>query len=115
MRTSLRLAKQVLASPQYGRYPLLHHSTAMTTYPDIRPVPARIPRPVYVPSNFFDVRWGDHDSPGSEDDLSDARTLDREGMEGVRRAGRMAGEVLREVGKLIKVGRVLIYRTHGGI
>jgi methionyl aminopeptidase len=79
----------------------------MTTYPDIRPVPKHIPRPAYVPANFFDAGWGDHDEvaevpvPSQEEGR-----LDQGGMQGVRTAGRLAAEILREAGKLVKVSIV---------
>jgi hypothetical protein len=103
MRTSGRLCNLHPCPPQFGRYPLLHHFTAMTTYPDIRHVPTRIPRPRYVPRNFFDVSWGDHET--AEDDVVVARgaRLSKDGIQGVRNVGRMASEVLKEVGELIKV------------
>lgn len=88
----------------YRSYAILHPSTALTVYPDIRPVPRRIPRPAYVPANFFDAGWGDHEEveelpvPSQEEGR-----LDKAGVDGVRRAGKLAAEILREAGKLIKV------------
>lgn len=76
---------------------------AMTTYPDPRPVPPveQIARPPYVPSNFFTDGWGDH-LPGSEHKFDER--LGAEGEGGVRRAGKVVAELLREVvGKMIKV------------
>ena len=73
---------------------------AMTTYPDIRGVPDSIPRPPYVPSNFFTEGWGDH-LPGS--DLKFPEELGNDGVEGVRKAGKVVAEILKKVGKMIKV------------
>lgn len=72
----------------------------MTTYPDIRAVPDTIPRPPYVPSNFFSDGWGDH-LPGSDD--KSPLELSNEGMEGVKKAGKVVAELLKEVKKMIKV------------
>lgn len=72
----------------------------MRRYPDPRPVPTCIPRPPYVPSNFFTEGWGDH-LPGSEDKFEE--TLGKEGEAGVRRAGKVVGELLKEVKRMIKV------------
>jgi len=76
----------------------------MTTYPSIRHVPPNIPRPPYVPRNFFEAGWGDHD------EVSEIKTpsqeegrLEKKGMKGVRTAGKMVAEILKEAGKLVKV------------
>jgi methionyl aminopeptidase len=75
----------------------------MTTYPDVRPVPISIPRPSYVPSNFFDVGWGYH-LPGKEEvDTPGTGISDSIAVERIRKVGRLVGEVLKEVGKLVKV------------
>jgi methionyl aminopeptidase len=73
---------------------------AMTTYPEIRGVPDSIPRPPYVPSNFFSGGWGDH-LPGS--DYKFPEELENEGVERVRKAGKVVAGILKEVGKMIKV------------
>lgn len=73
---------------------------SMTRYPDIRPVPETIARPPYVPDNFFTEGWGDH-CPGSE--LKFEEKLGRDGEEGVRTAGKVVAELLKEVGKIIRV------------
>ena len=102
MRASI--ARLYAAKSPYGSYAVLHPSMAMTTYPDIRPVPKHIARPPYVPGNFFDADWGDHDEvpeipvPSQEDGR-----LCQGGVEGVRRAGRLAADILRAAGKLVKV------------
>jgi methionyl aminopeptidase len=75
-------------------------SMAMTTYPDIRHVPEAIPRPPYVPSNFFTDGWGDH-LPGS--DTKYPTELGTGGVEGVRKAGKVVAEILRKVERMIKV------------
>lgn len=84
----------------------------MTAYPDIRPVPRHIPRPAYVPANFFDAGWGDHDEvPEIPVPSQEAGRLDQLGVEGARRAGRLAAEILGEAGKLVKVGFDVVHRT----
>lgn len=99
----MRLLRPAHISP-YGSYRVLNPSTAMTVYPDIRPVPPTIPRPVYVPSNFFNVGWGYHVSPPEiRTPSQEEGRLDVKGMEGVRAVGRMAAEILRKAGELIKV------------
>jgi methionyl aminopeptidase len=91
-----------VASPsRFGRYPVLQPSMAMTTYPDIRGVPDSIPRPPYVPSNFFTEGWGEH-LPGSDHKFSEE--LGTDGVKGVRKAGKVVAEILKKVGKMIKVG-----------
>jgi methionyl aminopeptidase len=75
-------------------------SMAMTSYPDIRHVPDEIPRPPYVPSNFFTDGWGDH-YPGSDAKFSNE--LGPEGIAGVRKAGKVVSEILKEVERMIKV------------
>jgi methionyl aminopeptidase len=85
---------------------------SMTRYPDIRPVPETIPRPPYVPTNFFLDGWGDH-LPGS--DLKFDGKLGEEGEEGVRRAGKVVAELLKEVGRIIRVSAwPLSFRTDSG-
>lgn len=77
----------------------------MTSYPDIRPVPPHIPRPSYVPSNFFQVSWGDHDTPPEIITPShEEGRLDERGIRGVREVGALVAHILREAGKLVKVG-----------
>lgn len=104
MRASTRLLQKwpYVSSPtRFGRYPTLMPSMAMTIYPDIRPVPDTIQRPPYVPLNFFTDGWGDH-LPGSQ--LNFPEELGVEGKEGVRRAGKVVAEILKEVGRLVKAG-----------
>jgi len=99
----LRSSWGYVASPsRFGRYPVLQPSMAMTTYPEVRAVPDSTPRPPYVPSNFFSAGWGDH-LPGSEHQYP--VELGHEGSEGVRRAGKVVAEILKEVGKMVKVSR----------
>lgn len=94
-----------VASPsRFGRYPVLTPGMAMTTYPDIRGVPNNIERPPYVPSNFFSDGWGDH-LPGSDHKFS--QELGNEGVEGVREAGRVVAEILKDVGRMIKVSQAI--------
>jgi methionyl aminopeptidase len=73
---------------------------AMTTYPEIRDVPEHIPRPPYVPTNFFTEGWGDH-HPGSDEKYPTPPR--EEGQRGVRKAGKVVAELLKEVGRMIKV------------
>lgn len=73
---------------------------AMTTYPEVRAIPDSIPRPPYVPSNFFSEGWGDH-LPGSDHQFP--LGLDNEGFEKLRNAGKVVAEILKEVGKMVKV------------
>ena len=76
----------------------------MTTYPTPRPVPESVRRPDYVPKNFFSAPWGEHDHPQIGEDRSDDRIrLGGEDELLLRRAGTMVAEILREVGRLVKV------------
>jgi len=103
------LPRHATPPARYGRYQLLHPSTAMTFYPDIRSVPASIPRPGYVPKNFFEAGWGDHHpSEGEGEGL--VTEMDKGGVESVRKVGNMAGRVLKEIEKFIKVCYRLIMR-----
>lgn len=72
----------------------------METYPDPRPVPESIPRPGYVPVNFFTAPIWEHDEPKGE---PKAGRLTPSEIEKVTRAGKLAAEVLREIGSLVKV------------
>jgi len=102
----LRSSWGYVASPsRFGRYPVLQPSMAMTTYPEVRAVPDSIPRPPYVPSNFFSAGWGDH-LPGSEHQYP--VELGHEGSEGVRKAGKVVAEILKEVEKMVKVSRLSV-------
>lgn len=92
--------RYVPSPTRFGRFPVLEPWMSMTEYPDIRPVPENIARPPYVPSNFFTDGWGDH-IPGSDIKLEER--LGKEGEDGVRRAGKVVAELLRQVGKLIRV------------
>ncbi|OCF74587.1 methionine aminopeptidase, type I [Kwoniella mangroviensis CBS 8886] len=89
---------------KYGIYPLLPPSFAMTSYPHIRPVPSSIPRPDYVPSNFFTADWGEHDSVDMKEADAEQIELGGDGEKRVREAAGMARDVLKEVGKLIRPG-----------
>lgn len=77
----------------------------MTSYPDIRPVPTSIPRPPYVPANFFDASWGEHDPVEMDESSHLARGIQMGGVDEakIKRVARMAAEVLTEIGRLVKV------------
>lgn len=112
MRSTAAILQRTIASPgggpwkyipspvRFGRYPVLEPWMSMTEYPEIRPVPESIPRPPYVPTNFFTDGWGDH-LPGSN--LKFDEKLGRDGEDGVRRAGKVVAQLLKEVGRIIKV------------
>lgn len=106
-RTLSQAWKYVHPPSRFGRYPLLVPEWAMTAYPDPRPVPDNIARPPYVPGNFFTDGWGDH-LPGSDRKFEEK--LGREGEEGVRRAGKVVSDLLKEVKRIIKVGLCQTYR-----
>ncbi len=91
------------APARYGQYPVLQASSAMTFYPNPRPVPDSIPRPAYVPRNFFTAPWGDHDVPLQPDQVDERIDLGTEEVEAVRKVARMAAEVLKDVGKVVRV------------
>lgn len=105
MRNMRTIIKRLYASASpYGSYSLLDPSTAMTTYPTVRQVPTHIARPSYVPSNFFTGGWGDHEDVEMDTSSQEGR-LDERGVAGVRRTGRMAAEILRRAGELVRVRR----------
>ncbi|WOO80831.1 methionine aminopeptidase [Vanrija pseudolonga] len=93
------------APPIFGAYDVLDASSAITAYPDPLDVPDSIPRPSYVPANFFTAPIWEHEAvevdieaPGERIQLgsrSEAR---------VRKVASLAAEVLSEVGKLVKPG-----------
>ncbi|CAK9781955.1 uncharacterized protein COLE_01619 [Cutaneotrichosporon oleaginosum] len=88
---------------QFGTYAVLSPASAMQVYPDPRPVPESIPRPAYVPSNYFTAPIWEH-LPGGEEVGADGIKLGSDEEKGVRAAGRLAGEVLAAVGKVIEPG-----------
>ncbi|WVW83950.1 methionine aminopeptidase, type I [Kwoniella bestiolae CBS 10118] len=107
LRPTLTLLNKFPYTPgpsKYGTYPLLPPSFAMTSYPPIRPVPRPIPRPEYVPGNFFTADWGGHDTVEVEEAQAEGIQLGGEGERRVREVAGMAGDVLREVGRLIRPG-----------
>lgn len=81
----------------------------MTSYPESLAVPRSIPRPPYVPANFFNAPWGEHDpvelDPKSY--LSRGVQLGGGDEKKIRRVAAMAAEVLVEIGKLVKVGQLI--------
>ncbi|KAK8864436.1 methionine aminopeptidase, type I [Kwoniella newhampshirensis] len=93
-------------STRFGSYPLLDPSSAITSYPTSLPVPASIPRPNYVPENFFTKTWGEHDLPEVEDVEVDGERIDLggESEKRVRKVAKMAKQVLEEVGRLVMPG-----------
>ncbi|BEI84756.1 hypothetical protein CcaverHIS002_0501570 [Cutaneotrichosporon cavernicola] len=88
---------------QFGTYAVLSSKSAMEVYPPPRPVPESIPRPAYVPANFFTAPIWEH-LPGGEEVGNEGITLGSREEDGVRAAARMAGEVLRAVGQIVEPG-----------
>ncbi|WVR07078.1 methionine aminopeptidase, type I [Kwoniella sp. DSM 27419] len=97
---------QYQAGPsRYGRYPLLPSTLAISSYPDVRPVPRAIPRPAYVPANFFDEPWGQHDSVEMDsEEVGEGIQLGSEEERKVRDVAKMARDVLARVGELVRPG-----------
>lgn len=89
----------------FGQYAVLSSEGAMEAYPDPRPVPASIARPTYVPANYFTAPIWEHEE-GGEEVGEDGVKLGTEEERGVREAGRLAGEVLAAVRKIVKVSAV---------
>ena len=87
----------------FGRYPVLQASSAITSYPLPRPVPDHIIRPSYVPGNFSSAPWGDHDVPPDPLESEGRIQIGGEEERAVKTVSRMAAEVLRNVGLLVKV------------
>ncbi|GMK55942.1 hypothetical protein CspeluHIS016_0209980 [Cutaneotrichosporon spelunceum] len=87
--------------PQFGTYSVLSPTSAMEVYPPPRHVPESIPRPAYVPANFFTAPIWEHVS-GLEEVGDEG--IRKEDVAGVRAAARMAGEVLRAVGRVVEPG-----------
>ena len=90
-------------SNRFGSYQVLEPSLAMTSYPDPRPVSTSIPRPTYVPVNFFTAGWGYHDPVDPLDNSRDAVALGTDEEKRVRAAGKLAAEILANVKRHIKV------------
>lgn len=108
VRQVTKLARdQHTAASRFGRYAILPSSMAMTSYPDVLPVPVSIPRPSYVPLNFFDAPWGEHDEVERHTQGALCRGIQLGGVDEakVRRVAAMAAEVLDAVGNLVKVCR----------
>lgn len=107
IRNALRTTRRCYhASPdRYGRYDLLLPTQAMTAYPDVLSVPRSIPRPTYVPKNFFDAPWGEHDPVEIDENSHLARGIQLGGSDEakIRKVAALAAEVLSEIGKLVKV------------
>lgn len=113
MRSELRNIVKTVArryqhtSPnRFGRYPILPPSLAISVYPESLDVPRSIPRPNYVPANFFDAPWGDHDVVDVDERDHLCRGVElRSGDElRIRKVASMAASTLTEIGKLVKVG-----------
>jgi methionyl aminopeptidase len=77
----------------------------MTAYPEVLPVPRSIPHPPYVPANFFDAPWGEHDIVEMDERSALARGVQLGGADEakMRKVARMAADVLEEVGRLVRV------------
>ncbi|WVQ99433.1 methionine aminopeptidase, type I [Kwoniella sp. CBS 9459] len=98
---------QYLAGPsKFGQYPLLTSSSALQSYPKPLSVPTEIPRPSYVPKNFFTAGWGEHETVEHDTEAEGERISLMQGgeVDKVRQAGKMAAEILKEVGKMVKPG-----------
>ena len=81
----------------------------MTTYPDPRPVPESILRPIYVPNNFFTAPWGYHDEVTLETGMKKPHnrlTLGGQDETDVRVVAKMAAEVLQRIQRVVKVSSV---------
>lgn len=80
----------------------------MTVYPESLFVPRSIPRPPYVPANFFDAPWGDHDTVEVDEHAHLNRGIQLGGADEakIRKVAALAAEVLAQIGKLVKVCRV---------
>ncbi|WVN88357.1 methionine aminopeptidase, type I [Cryptococcus depauperatus CBS 7841] len=92
---------------RFGSYSVLPSSLAMTSYPVPHHVPTNIPRPPYVPNNFFSAGWGEHEQPEmvvDDDEPGERIMLGGREENAIRRVCRMAAKVLREASKLVKPG-----------
>ncbi|TYJ55985.1 methionine aminopeptidase, type I [Cryptococcus floricola] len=92
---------------RFGTYPILLASSAMTSYPDPLPVPAHIPRPDYVPANFFTAPWGEHDMPDMDQDQAangEKIEFGSEGEQAIRKVCKDAAWILKKVSKIVKPG-----------
>ena len=107
MKPSLR-ALSTLQKGRYGTYHLVSPDSALKAYPTPRAVPDHIPRPDYVPHNFFTAPWGEHDPPTVDPEAEVAGERIKLGSDEeirVRKAGHLAGSILAKVKSLIKVGQ----------
>ena len=107
MRSSFLRGFGTLTQNRFGRYDLLLPSSAMKRYPNPLPVPESIPRPGYVPKNFFSDPWGGNeslDSPPMLEHDGERIAMGTKDETAVRAVGKMAAEILKAVKGLIKVG-----------
>lgn len=107
LTTSIRDARRRYhpAPASFGRYPVRQASSSVTSYPTPRHVPDSIPRPSYVPKNFFTAPWGEHDVPIEQIEPEGRIKLGSEDEKAVRKVTRMAAEILRVVANLVQVSQ----------
>ena len=110
MRQSLRLLS-TLQKGRFGTYHLLSPESALTSYPTPRHVPERIPRPHYVPRNFFSAPWSEHETAsGPSVETPGGRiAIDADEEDKIRRVGEMAANVLARVKALVQVCELSLY------
>ena len=94
------------APARWGKYPVLRPEFAMTAYPPPLPVPDRIQRPAYVPERFFSAPWHEQEVVSLPEAEAEGVVLGSEDEGRVRRAGAAVAKILRQVGKMVQVGRV---------
>ncbi|WWC89287.1 methionine aminopeptidase, type I [Kwoniella dendrophila CBS 6074] len=107
LRSSLKLLNRypyVAGPSKFGTFPVLQPTFAITSYPQPRHVPSEIPRPEYVPGNFFTADWGEHEHVEIEEASAEGIPLGSQGETRVREVAGMARDVLREVGQIIRPG-----------
>ncbi|KAL1411518.1 Methionine aminopeptidase 1D, chloroplastic/mitochondrial [Vanrija albida] len=89
----------------FGAYDVLDPASALQAYPDPLDVPPSIPRPDYVPPNFFTAPIWEHEAVEVDIEAPGERIkLGSRAEARVRKVAALAAEVLAEVGKLIKPG-----------
>ncbi|KAK4687410.1 hypothetical protein P7C73_g2697, partial [Tremellales sp. Uapishka_1] len=85
---------------KFGAYAVLDAGSAMTTYPEPLFVPEHIRRPYYVPLGYHGTSEANSQDVPEESGIA----LGTVEETSVRKAARLAADILSELGKMIKSG-----------
>lgn len=99
---SRRAYSETPSTDIWGHYKALDPASALSSYPEPLPVPDQIPRPAYVPDNFFSHPIWEHSEP-KEEEHGGPIVMGSEDEHRVRTAAKTAADILSELGKHVKV------------